>query len=110
MTDAPYRTRTDGILVAVRLTPNSSRDEIGGLELRDGKLVLVARVRAVPEKGKANAALEKLIAKWLDVSKSSVRIFSGGKSRMKIVSVLGQIDRLVVDIEARLRTLRGNSK
>ena len=43
-----------GILLPVRLTPKSSRDEIGGIEAFGGEAVLRARVRALPEAGRAN--------------------------------------------------------
>ena len=46
----------------VRLTPRASKDGIDGLkEIADGACVQ-ARVRAVPEDGKANAALLELLA------------------------------------------------
>jgi uncharacterized protein len=53
------------VILAVRLTPKSSRDEIAGIEDHGGECVLKARVRAIPEAGRANAALEALIARWL---------------------------------------------
>lgn len=46
-------------------------------------------VRAVPEKGRANKALEALIAKALGVAKRQVRVASGSKSRYKSVMVTG---------------------
>lgn len=78
-----------GLIVAVRLTPKSARDAVEGLEEFDGQTVLKARVRALPEDGKANAALEKLIAKWLGLPQSAVEIVQGGKSRLKQVAVNG---------------------
>lgn len=78
-----------GLIVAVRLTPKSARDAVEGLEEFDGQTVLKARVRALPEDGRANAALEKLIAKWLGVPQSSVEVVQGGKSRVKQVAVNG---------------------
>ena len=45
------------MILAVRLTPKSARDEIVGIEVSAAK-VLKARVRALPEAGRANAALE----------------------------------------------------
>jgi uncharacterized protein len=49
-----------------RLTPKSSRDEIGGIEqLAGGRAVLKVRMRAVAQDGEANAALIRLLAKGL---------------------------------------------
>ena len=83
-----------GIFLAVRLTPKSAKDEVKASELFDGSPVLVARVRALPEAGRANQALEKLIAKWLGVPPSTVSVAQGGKSRLKQVKIEGDADRL----------------
>ena len=91
-----------GIVLAVRLTPKSSKDEISGIESHDGKGVLKARVRAAPDKGKANAALVKLIAKWLRVPGSVVSLASGSKSRLKSIAVHGDTEELVGLLEGRL--------
>jgi uncharacterized protein YggU (UPF0235/DUF167 family) len=88
-----------GIRIRVRLTPRSARDVIEGVDqLRDGTAVLRARVRAVPERGKANAALEELLAKTLGLPKSSVSVVGGGTSRLKVVEVLGDPERLARSI------------
>lgn len=80
----------------VRLTPRAASDAIDGVKtLSDGKAVIAARVRAVPEKGAANKALEKLIAGQLGVSGSSARVISGQTARIKTVSVAGDPDHLV---------------
>ena len=73
---SPLRRSRDGVILAVRLTPKSSRDEIG-VEDHGGECVLKARVRAIPEAGRANAALEKLIARWLGVPSSTVSVAHG---------------------------------
>ena len=96
-----------GIMLPVRLTPKSSRDEIGGIEGFGGEAVLKARVRALPEAGRANQALAKLIAHWLKVPPSSVSVAQGGKSRMKHVLVEGDAATLAPLIEARLAELAG---
>ncbi|TIT75878.1 MAG: DUF167 domain-containing protein, partial [Mesorhizobium sp.] len=63
---APFRPRDDGIDLYVRLTPKAALDRIDGVETTaDGRSHLKGRVRAVPEKGAANAALERLVAKAL---------------------------------------------
>lgn len=51
--------------------------------------MLTARVRAVPEKGAANAALEHLIARWMDVPRSAVTVTGGATQRLKTVSIKG---------------------
>lgn len=94
-------------MLTVRLTPKSSRDEIVGLEDYAGEQVLKARVRALPEEGRANAALATLIARWLGVPPSSVRMAHGGKSRLKQVAINGDAEELTRLIATRLATLSG---
>jgi uncharacterized protein len=80
MTDEPWRPTPGGIVVACRLTPKGGRDAIEGVaRLSDGTSVLVARVRAAPEDGRANEALRALLAAKLDVPLSRVRIAAGAK-------------------------------
>ena len=95
----PWRTAGEGLLVTVRLTPKSSRDEVMGTADVPGGVALAARVRAVPEKGLANAALERLVADWLDVPRTSVSVEAGGKSRVKSVRVAGDVRTLETRIE-----------
>ena len=85
-----FRARDDGVDLFVRLTPKSSRDAVDGVETTgDGRCHLAARVRAVPEKGEANAALEKLLAHVLGLPKKSVSVVAGSTSRLKTVRVSG---------------------
>lgn len=46
-------------------------------------------MRAVPEDGAANRALEMLVARWLDVPLRAVTLAAGGKSRRKSVRIDG---------------------
>ena len=63
MSGLGYQRRDDGVTLFVRLTPKAGRDGIDGFENRgEGVEVLKARVRAVPEDGKANRAVIALIA------------------------------------------------
>jgi uncharacterized protein YggU (UPF0235/DUF167 family) len=57
--------------------------------LADNSMVLKARVRAVPESGKANDALVRLIAGTLQVAKSAVTVKSGAAGRTKTIAVTG---------------------
>ena len=79
------------------------------MESFDGAAVLAARVRALPEAGRANQALEKLIAKWLGVPASPVSVAHGGKSRLKHVKVEGDADELTRLISSRLDLLKPSS-
>jgi len=92
--------RADGIDLFVRLTPKSSVDRLEGVETAaDGRCHLKARVRAVPENGAANTALQKLVAKALGVPVSSVSIAAGGTSRLKTLRVAGDPGVLAQRIE-----------
>ena len=94
-------------MLAVRLTPKSSRDEIVGVESFGGEAVLKAKVKALPEGGRANQALERLVARWLKVPPSFVRVAQGGKSRLKQMLIEGDPDTLIRLIESRLAELAG---
>lgn len=101
------RRSSAGVTLKVRLTPKSARDEIVGVEDFGGEAMLKARVRAIPEDGRANEALEKLVARWLKVPPSSVKVTQGGKSRAKQVMVEGDTDALARLIAVRLTELAG---
>ncbi|MGB9114396.1 DUF167 domain-containing protein [Bradyrhizobium sp.] len=86
----PWRTSTQGISVALRVTPRGGRDDIDGIEtLADGRAVVKVRVRAIADGGAANRAVTELLAKALGVPKARVRILSGTTSRLKQVAVDG---------------------
>jgi hypothetical protein len=99
------RRSRDGVIIPVRLTPKSNRDEVVGVEDHAGECVLKARVRALPEAGRANTALETLIARWLGLPPSTVTVAHGGKSRLKQVAVAGDAEALSRLITARLAEL-----
>ncbi|MDR3448681.1 MAG: DUF167 family protein [Alphaproteobacteria bacterium] len=102
MSDAPWRATLDGIVVACRLTPKGGRDAIdGAATLSDGTRVLLARVRAAPEDGKANDALLRLIADKAGVSPSRARLVAGVKSRLKQVAISGDPAALIAKLEKK---------
>jgi uncharacterized protein (TIGR00251 family) len=83
------------VSIQVKVVPRASRTELAGW--KDG--VLKVRVAAPPQDGKANAALETLLAERLEVRKSAVRVVGGHASPRKRVEIDG-LDR--ADIESRL--------
>ena len=67
----PWRYSTQGISVALRVTPRGGRDDIDGVEtLADGRSVVKVRVRAIADGGEANRAVTELLAKALGVPKA----------------------------------------
>jgi uncharacterized protein len=91
----PWRYSTEGISVALRVTPRGGRDDIDGVEtLADGRTVVRVRVRAIADGGEANRAVTELMAKALRVPKAKVRILSGTTSRLKQIAVDGDPAKL----------------
>ncbi len=102
-----FRQRPGSLDLFVRLTPKSATDAVEGIGTSaDGTNHLKVRVRAVPENGAANAALEKLIATWLGVPKRGVTMIAGGRSRLKAVRVSGDATMLA----EKVGQLAGNSR
>ncbi|MBR0695296.1 DUF167 domain-containing protein [Bradyrhizobium lablabi] len=86
----PWRYSTEGVSIALRVTPRGGRDDIDGIEtLANGRTVVKIRVRAIAEGGEANRAVTELLAKALGVPKARVKILSGTTSRLKQVAVEG---------------------
>ena len=86
----PWRYSSDGVSVALRVTPRGGRDDIDGIEtLANGRSVVKVRVRAIAEGGEANRAVTELLAKLLGVQKARVKILSGTTSRLKQVAIEG---------------------
>ena len=71
---------SDGVVVALRVTPRSSRDAIEGV---DENGAIRVRVTAAPADGAANKSVQKLLAKTLGLPKGGVSLVSGATSRHK---------------------------
>ena len=79
------RLQPDGVLLAVKLQPRSSANEIGsplGEELR-------VRVTAAPVDDAANEALVRLLAERLNCPRGHVKLVRGQTSRHKVVYISG---------------------
>ena len=101
----PLRPCAEGVLVALKVTPKSGADRIEGL-IGDGDGVrLRLRVTAPPEKGKANEAVMKLLAKAWGVPKSSLSIASGETAPLKMLLAAGDPVALEAKIATHLRGL-----
>ena len=73
------RQTDSGVVLPLRVQPKASRDAVVGLI---GERLKVA-VTAPPEKGKANAAVVKTVARALGLRTSDVALISGETSRDK---------------------------
>lgn len=92
----PFTVTKDGLLVAVRLTPRGSANKIvGPAEAADGKSALKVMVTAVPEDGKANAALIELLAKTWRLAKRDVTLVAGATDRRKTIHLAGDPQALL---------------
>ncbi len=89
----------------VRASPKSAREGVEGLTETPQGPALAVHIRAVPEKGEANRAVERVVAEWLGVAKSTVAVSAGGKSRIKTVEMAGEPARLAALVESRLAEL-----
>ena len=75
----------DGIIISIKVIPKSSIDKIVGWENTNLKI----KLKAVPEKGKANAYLIKFLAKKLSIVASNIELVSGETSRIKKILIKG---------------------
>jgi len=76
----------NGTVFRVRVSPGASREKVAGCH--DGALKV--SVAAAPEKGRANAALLKFLAKAMGVSRKDLSIVSGETDRNKRLLLEGR--------------------
>ncbi len=88
----------DDVLLAVKVVPNASRDKIAG-ELEG---MLKVTVSAAAERGAANKAVCKLIAKALGLRSQQVTVETGRSSPRKTLRLEGQT---IATLEKVLRAL-----
>lgn len=77
-------------------------ESVGGA---DGQFWVNARVRAVPENGKANEALCALVAEWIGAPPSTISLRAGGKSRAKQVLIAGDAGKLAARLDVKIAVL-----
>jgi len=101
----PWRYATQGVMVAVRVTPRGGRDAVDGVEvLANGKSVVKVRVRVAAEGGEANRAVTELFAGLLRVPKRKVKVASGVTSRIKQIAIEGDPKQLGEALKAATST------
>jgi len=96
----PFSLVPQGVRVAVRVTPKASRDKADGVSAdSDGHRMVKVSVTAVPEDGKANDAVIKLLSKAWRVPKTSITVIQGQSSRNKTLLIEGDGHELLTALE-----------
>ena len=88
---------TPAVRLQIKVVPGAAQTGIAGW-LGDR---LKLRVNAAPEKGKANAAVEALIAEALGLHKAAVRIVAGQTSPRKTLEISGMAASIIDKILGR---------
>lgn len=91
-----FKEESGNTLITLRVKPRGRKNAIEGV--RDGLLLL--SVTAAPTDGEANAAVIATMAKALHLSKSSLELVRGHKSREKTIRIAGHD---VEDLKVRLQ-------
>ena len=106
---SPLRQSRGSLLLAVRVTPKSSRDEVTGLYIAaDGAVSLAVKVTAPPDKGKANKAVIETVARAAGLPKSAFSLVSGETERNKTLLVTGNPAGLEALIALKVNTGKEN--
>jgi uncharacterized protein len=71
----------------VKVSPKASSNRIKLEKKSDNTVILKIFVTTVPEDGKANEAVIKLLAKELKIAKSSIKILHGITDKNKVVEI-----------------------
>lgn len=75
------RQEKEGTVLAVTVVPHAPQNVVAGF--RNGRLLV--KVSTAPEKGKANEAVLELVAEFLDIAPSALRLLRGQTSRNKFI-------------------------
>ena len=95
----------EGVLLALRVRPGAPRERIVGLH---GERLKVA-VRPAPEKGRANEAVLRLLARALGLDRRDLEVRTGHSSPDKAVLIRQTDPRAVADALGRVLAEEGDS-
>lgn len=72
----------------IKVIPKSGKNEIVEiLKDSEGEKTIKIRIKAAPEKGRANAELINFLSKETGVPKSGIKIISGQTDHLKLVKI-----------------------
>jgi uncharacterized protein (TIGR00251 family) len=75
------------VIMDIEVTPSSGMSGVAGFDEWRGRLMV--KVRAPPEKGKANKEVIEVVARFLGIPDSHVELDKGATSHKKRVIVMG---------------------
>ena len=73
------------IYLRIKVNPKASKSEIKEI-LNDGTVKI--NISSLPEKGKANTELIKILSSEFCDEKNKIKIISGSKSKLKLVKII----------------------
>lgn len=85
--------QSGGFVLAIKVVPNSSRDQIAGMLGEELKV----KVAQPPEDGKANKAVEALLAKTFGITAGHVQVIAGHSQPHKKVLIVGPDEKTIRD-------------
>ena len=104
-----WRQTARGVLVHLRVTPKAAAARIGAIaEDAQGRRFLRVYVREAPDKGRANEAVIKLLAKAWGMPKSGFEIVSGETDRNKVIAINGAPEELAARLSVHLGGSEGD--
>lgn len=85
-----FQEHAEGLLLRVRVSPGAKQTRLEGWETdAEGRPRLRLRISVPPQKGKANAAVLKLLAGAFGLRQNQLRLVSGESGRSKTVLIEG---------------------
>ena len=81
------------VRLTVKVSPGASRNEITGF--RDD--ILLVKIAAAPEKGKANRVLIDFLSGNLGIRKTDITLLRGETARTKILEIRGVTDKNIAE-------------
>ncbi len=74
--------------IRVKIIPRSPKNEITEIiKDEEGEETIKIRIKAPPEKGKANAELIKFLSKTFNIKRDTISIISGKTDRLKLIKI-----------------------
>jgi len=102
----PFVIANRGVRVQLRVTPKAAENRITGVAQGGaGVTALKVKVTAAPDRGKANEAVLKLLAREWGLAKSTLKLVAGETSRSKVVLIEGDASDLMPHLESWLEGL-----